>query len=110
METKTPLTTAFAEKVATDKTFMNRDKTTNYLDAFSAALDEMEKLELALSAARRDAERYRWLRSNCQYGFEDREGPQLIHRNGESGPHQNPGWREELDAAIDAALSAKEKS
>lgn len=50
-----------------------------------------------------DAERYRWLRSRCQYGFEDHDGPQLIHRNGETGACQNANWREDLDAAIDAA-------
>ena len=62
-----------------------------------------EQAELRAEAERKDAERYRWLRENCQYGFEDHDGPQLVHRNGETGPHQNPRWREQLDAAIDAA-------
>ena len=70
----------------------------------------VSRLERELAAVRKDAERYRWLRSNCQYGFEDQDGPQLIHRNGETGPHQNARWREHLDAAIDAkSPDAKEK-
>jgi hypothetical protein len=62
----------------------------------SARLQELEK----------DAARYRWLRSNCQYAFEDRDEPQLVHRNGETASSQNSRWREDLDAAIDAALAA----
>src|SRR3990167_2277046 len=68
----------------------------------------MLRAAAALTAAledREDAERYRWLKRNCQYGFEDHDGPQLIHRNGETGPHQNTKWREQLDAAIDARRS-----
>jgi hypothetical protein len=53
-----------------------------------------------------DAARYRWLRANCQYGFEDHDEPQLIHRNGETGPHQNADWREDLDAAVDKLMLA----
>jgi len=52
-----------------------------------------------------DALRYRWLRENCQYGFNEADqGPQLVHLNGETGPHQNAMWREALDAAIDEAM------
>mgnify|MGYP000848335158 FL=1 len=55
----------------------------------------------------RDAARYRHLRRNCQYGFDDHDYPQLIHRNGETGAHQNPRGRDDLDAAIDAAMKGE---
>lgn len=62
-----------------------------------------------LEALRRDAGRYRYLRANCRYGFEDHDGPQLVHRNGETGAHQQTHWRENLDAAVDAEMQlAKE--
>jgi hypothetical protein len=72
------------------------------------ALGRLIKLVRSSSEAmmERDAARYRWLRKRCQYGFEDRDGPQLVHRNGETGPCQNPRWREELDAAIDAEMTS----
>ena len=74
----------------------------------AAAEQRADHLQAELDAAKVDAERYRWLRAHCQYGFEDHEGPQLIHRNGETGPHQNARWREDLDAAIDAARAKEE--
>ena len=68
--------------------------------ALAAALPIVEELE-------RDAARYRHLRRNCQYGFDDSDAVQLVHRNGETGVHQNPRWREDLDAAIDAAMKGE---
>ena len=65
---------------------------------------DYDALRAKRDALAKDAARYRWLRRNCQYGFEDHDGPQLIHRNGETGPHQNARWREDLDAAIDAEM------
>lgn len=66
----------------------------------AAVLSIVEELE-------RDAARYRHLRRNCQYGFDDHDDPQLIHRNGETGARQSPRWREDLDAAIDAAMKGE---
>jgi hypothetical protein len=76
----------------------------------STSIRELEdanaRLRARLQELERDAARYRWLRSNCQYAFEDRDEPQLVHRNGETASSQNSRWREDLDAAIDAALAA----
>ena len=59
----------------------------------------------ALGEGCKDAERYRWLRANCRYGFEHTSEPQLVHAT-ESCPHEDVHWRENLDAAIDAAMAA----
>lgn len=72
----------------------------------------MEPLDALATAAlaqpsdeARDAARYRWLRENCRGGQEDTKEPQLIHA---SDPMDGSSWREWLDAAIDAALQAKD--
>lgn len=75
---------------------------------FSSVQEDFARLRAERDALAKDAMRYRWLRRNCQYGFDDHDdGPQLVHRNGETGPHQNAHWREDLDAAIDAAMEGQ---
>ena len=59
---------------------------------------EIEKLRAELVEARRDAERYRWLRSDdCPFSCYEQEGP------------DNWGWcptsSRDLDEAIDAAMA-----
>lgn len=81
------------------RALMQFDKVFKYAEAAIQAHEAEVKQEVAELEA--DAKRYQWLRKNCQYGFDDHDGPQLIHRNGETGPHQNPHWREDLDAAVD---------
>jgi len=61
------------------------------------AADEIERLRAELAEAKRDAERYRWLRSDdCPFSCYEQEGP------------DNWGWcptsSRDLDEAIDAAM------
>ena len=63
---------------------------------------EVESLRAELAEARRDAERYRWLRSDdCPFSCYEQEGP------------DNWGWcptsSRDLDEAIDAAMAGGEK-
>ena len=60
--------------------------------------------ECSVEALRRDAERYRWLRDEAQSSWEGERGPVLVH----STPWTHTRWREELDAAIDAAIAQQE--
>lgn len=60
--------------------------------------DEAESLRAELAEVRRDAERYRWLRSDdCPFSCYEQEGP------------DNWGWcptsSRDLDEAIDAAMA-----
>ena len=65
------------------------------------AADTIQKLRAELAEARRDAERYRWLRSDdCPFSCYEQEGP------------DNWGWcptsSRDLDEAIDAAMAGGE--
>lgn len=60
---------------------------------------DIERLSRELEEARRDAERYRWLRDNACYRASDGDdGPVLVCR------------ADDEDAAIDAAIKAQETS
>ena len=63
--------------------------------------NEIQSLRAELAEARRDAERYRWLRSDdCPFSCYEQEGP------------DNWGWcptsSRDLDEAIDAAMAGGE--
>ena len=65
------------------------------------AADEIERLRAELAECKRDAERYRWLRSDdCPFSCYEQEGP------------DNWGWcptsSRDLDEAIDAAMAGGE--
>ena len=67
-------------------------------DALESLSAEVESLRAELAEVRRDAERYRWLRSDdCPFSCYEQEGP------------DNWGWcptsSRDLDEAIDAAMA-----
>jgi hypothetical protein len=63
-------------------------------DSYNKLLDFARRLERELAEAKRDAERYRWLRSRVIYG--PIWSPQII-------------FDDTLDAAIDTAMNGGEK-
>jgi hypothetical protein len=73
-------------------------KTRSYRMQRDQAKDESEQLKAEKEALRKDAERYRWLRT------ETGSGPN-IQVSEWVGPHEYRLFTEELDAAIDNALS-----
>ena len=89
----------------------NADKQ-DAIDTFAKELlrvhDERDAAIRRADAAEKDAERYRWLRENCRMYWSGQDAAmepvQLIHYE----PHLTgpvAGWRERLDASIDAALA-----
>ena len=70
-------------------------------DKSSEQLREMARLRLERDALRADAERYRWLRDNACHEWFDEDYPvQIVNQ---VLPVHPAKWREETDAAIDAA-------
>lgn len=70
--------------------------------------NKIEMLLDELEVAAKQAQRYLQLRANARYEVEDIDGPQLVFRNGETGPFvamrpvDPETWLDELDGAIDA--------
>ncbi|MFJ2680957.1 hypothetical protein [Pseudomonas sivasensis] len=82
---------------------------THGFDSWAAALVEVDRLRVENDALRKDAERYRWLRSR-----ESAEDPEIsVTRWTQLTPQSAMGEAprlEVLDAAIDAAMGKGEKS
>jgi hypothetical protein len=68
--------------------------------------DEIAKLRAELAEAKKDAERYRWLREECNIEYEPEAKVQLVIEE----PIMCESWRQYVDDLIDAAMRTTEES
>ena len=85
-----------------------KQRSTDLLDEVRELKGKLAKKDASLASCEKDAERYRWLRDEAQYS--DEVSPVCVSNGNTYGHAQEILAEEELDEAIDAAITKSKEA